>query len=87
MSKSFDESYLEFSLLYHVIRLFRCDGGRIEDSYLPVLLLYYAHEFIVELGLLVGNQTVELFIFGVEETDTVLLACEAVRESVEVVAW
>ena len=49
-------------------------------------MLDYAHEFIVEFRLLVRDQAIELFILGVQETDAVLLAGEAVRKCVEIIA-
>ena len=84
--KTFDESDLELRLLDHIIRFFGCNRRSIEDSDLPITLLDYAHKLIVELGFLVRNQSIELLVLGVEETDAVFLACDAVRESMEVVA-
>ena len=63
--ETLDESDLELGLLDHVIRLFGCDRCRVEYSDLPITLLDYAHELIVELGFLVRNQSIELLVLGV----------------------
>ena len=63
--ETLNESNLELGLLDHVVRLFGRDRCSIEDSDLPIALLDYAHELIVELRLLVRNQSIELFVLGV----------------------
>ena len=73
--KTLDESDLKVGLLDHILRLFGCNRCRVEDSNLSITLLDNAHELIVELGFLVRNQSIELLVLGVKETDAVLLAC------------
>ena len=63
--ETLNESNLELGLLDHVVRLFSCNRCRVEDSDLSIALLDYAHELIVELRLLVRNQSIELFVLGI----------------------